>query len=82
MPVWNYDLDISDVFHNETMSLEQIQEAIVRRIQMSRFWDSDDFELQVLTENIRAAETVKDFDYWWNQFYYWFDDNRVWVSTQ
>lgn len=78
---WEYTLRLGDIFHNEDMSFEQKRDEIVRRIKAAGFWDEDDYDLGEAVELLAEAEDVRDFDVYWDQFYDWADDNRVWVDT-
>lgn len=81
MPHWAHTLRVADVWRNEDMPFPARRDEIVRRIKASRFWDADDYDLEGIVSDLQNAEDVRGFDAAWEEFYYWADDQRVWVET-
>lgn len=79
-PVWKYTLYLSDVFHNDEMTFEQIRDAIVDRIRRSQ-WFSENKDLEELVNGLCGAEDGDEFDDWFGQIYDIADFDRVWVET-
>lgn len=81
MSRWRKTVNVSDIFHNEDLTFEQRRDGIVR--QFRRFWPEgcDDFDIDMLLEELADAENADDFDMTWDMIYGWADDNRVWVKT-
>jgi hypothetical protein len=84
MPNWKHKLDVSDVFHNESMTLQEIRDAIVRRIQNASWYKGDDWDewLDEIVANLAEADDTRTFDSWWNELYDWADTgHRLWINT-
>ena len=82
MAVWKHMLDVSDVFHDDGMTVNEKAAAIVARIMASPFWDEDDLNgLVAVVEELEDCDEVDWFDAVWDSFYDWADSNRVWVQT-
>jgi hypothetical protein len=81
MAVWKWTLDLEDVFHNEEMTYEQRRDEIVRRIKAGAWYVEDDFDLVDLTDQLEFAEEQDHFNDYWNDFYNWADDARLWIKT-
>lgn len=83
MPVWKYKIMLSDVFHNETMTLPEIRDTIVKRIRRSR-WFKDQEEhsdLEVLLDDLAKSTSAAEFDDTWNEIYELANDERAWIDT-
>lgn len=82
MAVWDYKLDLSDVFEDfETVGFEDSRDEVVRRIKTSEFYDADDGELVYLVGQLEDADDPDEFNYDWASMYDWADANRVWLNT-
>lgn len=84
MPInrWDHKLQLGDVFHNEDMTFEQRRDEIVRRIKAAKFYDEDDHLLVDIVESLECSGSdMGEFDYFWNEFYDYCDDRRIWVET-
>lgn len=79
--VWNYKLQLGDLFHNDDMRFEQRRDAIVARIKASRFYDADDLVLDDILYELAGAQEPDDFDGPWSWFYDYADMHRIWVET-
>jgi hypothetical protein len=87
MPNWNHALEVADVFHNADLSFEQIRNVIVERIRdaewykeyVANYFDGD--MLEEIVDNLAETDTESAFNNWWDCFYDWADENRVWVAT-
>lgn len=82
MAEWKHTLKLKDVFHRDDMTFEQRRDEIVHRIKTSPFWDEYDDDLPNLTDELQRALDTTAFDETWSAFYYWFDENLVWVETR
>ena len=79
---WDYKLDVSDVFHNDNLTLEQKRDLIIARIKSSAFWTPADYELDEILDELSQVDDADYFDLVWNAFYDWCDvGKRVWVET-
>ena len=79
---WDYKLDVSDVFHDDDLTLEQKRDKIVARIKAAPFFDPDDLELDELVDELSQVDDEPYFDLVWNAFYDWCDiGKRVWIET-
>jgi hypothetical protein len=84
-PAWDERLDVSDVFHNDDLTLEAKRDAIVDRIKRTRWYRrSDEYDtLREIVEELSEVEDVEGFDCVWDALYDEADTGmwRVWVNT-
>lgn len=82
-PVWDYHINLSDVFHNEAMSFEERRDAIVARLRASRwFTDAEEGgELHQYVEELADTVDGDDFDCPMDAIYDLADTDRVWIAT-
>jgi hypothetical protein len=78
---WLHTLTLTDVFHNDDLTLEEKRDAIVRRIKAAPWYSEDDDDLYWLVDELADVDTDSYFDAVFNAFYDWADDHRVWVET-
>jgi hypothetical protein len=85
LSIWQYTLDISDVFHNERLTFEQRRNCIVRRIERSSWYQSEieerDGLLYELVDELASSENGDEFDAVWDAIYDEADYLRVWIKT-
>lgn len=82
MPVWNYKIELSDIFHAENVDFPAKRDEIVRRLRDSDWYDKCfSFRLADTLESLEDSENVEDFDYYWNDLYDVADIDRAWIST-
>lgn len=85
MASWNYTLKLADIFRNEDMTFEESRDEIGRRIKKAVFYKKavadGDYDLESIVIDIECADSVEEFDDYWEEFYNWCDDARVWVAT-
>lgn len=81
MARWKHTLDLSDVFHDGSRTFEERRTLIVARIRNASFYDIDG-DCADIIDDLSNSPNHHNFDYFWNQFYDWADDNRVWVKTR
>lgn len=83
MRKWEHKLDVSNVFHNEDLTFEEIRDAVVRRIKASSFYKAakESMEFEDIVEELGEAETVGQFDFIWNAIYDYADMYDCWIST-
>ena len=79
MNSWRARLNLVDVFHDENRSFEERRDEIVKR--MRKLPNLDEWQVEI-TDNLADAPDIPTFDSWWDAFYDWADDNRVWVATR
>jgi hypothetical protein len=84
LPVWDKQIDLRGVFHNDSMSFEERRDAVVRRLRAS-VWlaGRDEFDRLVeIVDNLAAAEDTAEFAGWWDELYDDADCDRVWITTR
>lgn len=85
MPRWDQHIDVADVFHNDSMTFWEIRDAVVARLRGSPWIadrDQSGFdELGDVVENLACADSVDEFDEWWDALYDHADRDRVWIDT-
>lgn len=86
-PAWARTIDLSRVFHDETLSFEERRDALVRRLKASRwFREADQAEFDgvydIVTDHLAYAEDSEEWDDWWDELYDLADFDRVWIKTQ
>lgn len=82
MPVaarWDHTLDLRDIWKS-VLPFEEQRAAVVARIKASRFYAQDSWGLEDIVVELATADSVEEFDEWWDEFYDWADEHRVWVS--
>ncbi len=84
MPTWTYEVDLSTVFHNETMTFEERRDATVRIIRTSRwFKDSDEHgDLASAVEELADTTGIGEFDMVFSAVYDEADADRAWIKTR
>lgn len=80
-PIWAHRIDVSDVFHNETMTFEQIRDAVVARIR-STAWFTSSETVQNIIEELADSVDRDEFDGPWDALYDEADYDRVWIKTR
>jgi hypothetical protein len=80
MPRWSYELNVSDVFHNDALTLTEKRDKIVARIRRASW--SALTGVEDVVDELADVETVRDFDDAWSTFYDVADHHRVWVVTR
>lgn len=86
---WNGKLDISDVFHNDELTIVQKTWTITTRIKGAR-WYADALEdtcgeFDSILEELTDAAAEGDIGWWdatWDAFYDHADALRIWVVTR
>ena len=79
---WKHKVDVSDIFHNDDLTLSEKAHAIAARL--ARFTGDDDTMLDEMLEELCDAGhegDVRWFDDVWSGIYDWADDERVWIDT-
>lgn len=82
-PVWEHQVDVSDVFHNDDLTFEQRRDKIVARVRQSVWFKSKDEsdDLPQWVEELADAEDTGEFDPVWGAIYDEADYDRVWIKT-
>jgi hypothetical protein len=86
---WSHKLDVSDVFHDDTKTVAEKTEVIVKRIKAAS-WYTDALEdtwgeFPSILEELTDAAEEGDIGWWdaaWDAFYDHADALRVWVVTR
>lgn len=81
-PIWQHKIMLGDIWRTEELSFEQRRDRIVARIRSSPWLAGRDCAdpLVELVEDLAHAETVEEFDYWWDTLYDHADIDRVWID--
>lgn len=77
MTNWQTYVDVSDVFHDDDLTIQAKAHAIsarMRKIPSYTLWE-------LLDELLDTAD-VEEFDEVWSYIYDWADENRVWIETR
>jgi hypothetical protein len=86
MKQWRARVDVSDVFHDDEVTLGDKAQTIAARLGVvGERIDPGSDELPELLEELCDAGAQGDvqwFDNVWSGVYDWADANRVWVSTR
>lgn len=80
-PVWEYTINLADVFHNDDMTFEQRRDAIVSRIRNSGWPSTGSYTLRQLVDELAEAQDTDEFDGPWDLIYDEADADRVWIQT-
>lgn len=84
MAVWKHKLHVEGLLHNDELSTQERWIEIVRRIRAAGFFDTEDYELVELVDELADAAEADQLSWIsqvWDAFYDWADDHRVWVAT-
>lgn len=85
---WTYTLDLSDFYHNDSLTLCEKASKIAARIEVSPFYRGEDwdFAIQDVVEEFsdfaRFGSSTAIFDDIMNGLYDYADTHRVWVKTR
>jgi len=81
---WQQEIDLSDIFHNDTLSFEARRDNIAKRIRLSQWFKSkDDFDdLPPIVEELEETPDSDAFDEVWNAVYDEADADKVWIRTR
>lgn len=82
-PVWEYTVDISRPWNDDSLSYEEKRDQIVGILKRSRWYrDTDEYsDLHEVVDNLADAPDVDEFDGWWDQLYDLADYDRAWIET-
>lgn len=88
-PAWDRRFNVSGIFHNDDLTIQQKATAIADLIERQRWFDPDDMDLLEAVDgmccaaDLTGADAVGEFDGGWALFYDWCDlVGRVWVVTR
>lgn len=78
---WTHRLNLADVFNDENRTFEQRRDEIARRIKAAPFYNTSNYELVDIVEELGDSLDVDEFDGAWDRFYDYADTHRIWVAT-
>lgn len=85
MANWQHKLDVSNVFHNDDLTLIEKRDQIVARLKAGPWvpTDEDDlYEFEMLVEELAEVDDEQYFNQVWASIYDWADtDHRLWVNV-
>lgn len=81
LPVWDRKINLGDVFHNDSLTFEQIRDVAVQRIRRSGWLTDDDYTLTGLVDELAETADADEFDCVWDEIYDHADIDRVWIAT-
>ena len=83
-PVWEREISVAEVFHNDTMTFAEIRDAVVQTLRSSAWFKSKDEcdDLPQLVEELSDTQDTSDFDAVWSAIYDEADADRVWITTR
>lgn len=81
--IWNYTLDVRDIWAGlDGSAFNDSRDQVVRRIEQAAvFWGMTDDDLVSIIDRLEQAGTLGDFDRVWNEFTDWADLHQVRVET-
>lgn len=86
LPVWAHRIDVSDVFHSDTLTFTQRRDATVKRLKASPWYTTADpieFDgVHDVVNELGNAEDAEEFDGWWGDLYDLADTDRVYIRTR
>lgn len=90
MVIWEYTLDVRDIWRDHTRAFEDCRDEVVSRIRNSPFWrdaargllttGGSDL-IEVIVTNLEGAEDYDEFNMAWDEFYDVADNIGIWVKT-
>lgn len=86
MANWKHKLDVSDVFHNDEMTLIEKRDAVVARLKVGPWVPTEDEdpsdEFILLIEELAEVEDEQSFNEVWAAVYDWADEgHRLWLNV-
>lgn len=81
MPHWDDTIDVSDVFHNDELSYEEIRATVVVRLRESNWLHGAGSDLADLVDELASAEDIDEFNGVWADIYDCADRDRIWIDT-
>lgn len=86
MANWKHKLNLTDVFHNDEVTLTDKTNTIIRRIKKAPWYEEANYneELEEILEELNDAAEDNDLHQWdsaWAAFYDIADADRIWVKT-
>lgn len=85
MKKWKHRLNLSDIFHSDELTFEEIRDTVVARLKRSSFFrevTANDYGFDDLVDELGDAETVGQFDFIWNIVYDYADEYDCWITTR
>jgi hypothetical protein len=84
--VWTYTLDLSDFYHDDTLTLGEKASKVAGRIEISAFFRNDwTFEIQDILDEFsdfaKFGSSVGMFDEIMRGLYDYADGDRIWIKT-
>ena len=79
-PIWDSQINLGDLFHNDDLTFEQRRDGIVARVRATR-WARDSYTVTELLDELGDTTDVDEFDEVWNLIYDEADYDRVWIAT-
>lgn len=85
-PVWEREISVADLFHNDRLTFEQRRDAIANRLKDSPWYTSaDKAEFDGVYDTVHElanAEDAEEFNGWWDELYVLADIDRVYIKTR
>lgn len=85
MAIWLETIDVSRYFR-DNVAFEDARDGIVEALKASNWYKTyrenpSEPSLIICVDELAAAETVEDFDYYWDLLYHLADRDRIWIDT-
>lgn len=81
MNPWRTKINVSDVFHNDELTLAQKASSIANRLRAKFPADDELDDLLFELEEAGEHNSTSYFDAVWDGVYDWADAKRVWIET-
>lgn len=79
--IWDHTVKIADVFHDDDLAFDVKRDLIVARFARLKQKFPEDWDLELLLDELSDTTGDEEFDDVWESLYDWADDNRVWIET-
>lgn len=92
MAKWNHTIDVSEQWkraENDEISLYDFSNymcSVLKKFQENNSNITNGLDFQEILDDFETYAETKDqtseaFDYYWDNFYNFCDDNRIWIKT-
>jgi putative heme iron utilization protein len=85
MPDWKYEIDVSDVFPDDSLDVADkaliIAERIRHKFDGLELGSSERTVLHDLCDDLKLIGDEDEFDEVWEEMYVWAERNRLWIKT-
>ncbi len=83
MPFWAGTIDVSHIW-SSTIPFSEKRDGVVAAIMGSQWYLDQVAEggpIVAIVDDLSTANTISEFNEWWNELYDFADLDRIWIAT-